>query len=283
MPKSPITTAIIGDNGFTTRRLPISATIPKGFAPIGNRPVVDYVVDELVKAGVTDIYFVIHPYHRDLYERYFLGNELLDRHLESKGKDAERQLLKAMRGRATFHFISRVERYGTAIPPQLVFSEIGRFQECIFMASDDFTLRTDGGSDLADLLEIYDKRGAAGGLLGLELPMETLSDFGVMQVEAEAGTLLLKNMVEKPQHPENMSGKLLANIGKHIIGVPMEPYFKQVKPHPESGEYLIVDVYDAVAKDLEVVVQPATGKYYDVGTMENWLAANEALATKEID
>ncbi|HUC20052.1 MAG TPA: sugar phosphate nucleotidyltransferase, partial [Candidatus Polarisedimenticolaceae bacterium] len=78
MHNSSITTAIIGDNGFTTRRLPISATIPKGFTPIGNRPVVDFIVDELVKVGMKDIYFVIHPYHRDIYERYFLGNDVLD-------------------------------------------------------------------------------------------------------------------------------------------------------------------------------------------------------------
>ncbi len=278
MANLPITTAIIGDNGFTTRRLPISATIPKGFTPIGNRPVVDFIVDELVKVGIKDIYFVIHPYHRDIYERYFLGNGLLDKHLAATHKDVELEALQRMRRRASFHFVTKTERYGTAIPPLLAFEEMGGFRSCIYMASDDFTVRADGGSDVGDLVQLYYSRPAVGALLGLKLPPEQLSKFGVMQVEQDNEVCVLKNLIEKPEHPEELSGTLLANIGKHIIGKEMEPYFNDLKPHPVTGEYFIVDVYAAVAKEHEIVVLPAEGAYYDVGNLDNWVAANAALS-----
>ncbi|HEX7259541.1 MAG TPA: sugar phosphate nucleotidyltransferase [Candidatus Saccharimonadia bacterium] len=283
MSKPPITTAIIGDNGFTTRRLPISATIPKGFTPIGNRPVVDFIVDELVKVGVEDIYFVIHPYHQDIYERYFLGNDLLDKHLAATRKDTDLNMLKALRGRAQFHFVTKTERYGTAIPPLLAFEDMGGFRSCIYMASDDFTYRSDGGSDLVDLVELYASREAVGGLLGLHLPDEMLSKFGVMQVESREDVCFLKNLIEKPEHPEKLEGTLLANIGKHIIGTEMEPYFQNLKAHPVTGEYFIVDVYAAVAREHEVVVLPVKGDYYDVGNLDNWMNVNKALAKIPID
>ena len=55
----PITKAIIPVAGWGTRRLPITKIIEKSMLPVGNRPLVDYSVQELVKAGVTDIYMVI--------------------------------------------------------------------------------------------------------------------------------------------------------------------------------------------------------------------------------
>ncbi len=145
------------------------------------------------------------------------------------------------------------------------------------MASDDFTFRSDGGSDLADLIELYCLRPAVGALMGLKLPRKVLSKFGAMQVEEKNQICVLKDIIEKPEHPEAITGTLLANIGKHIIGKEMEPYFQHLTPHPVTGEFFIVDVYAAAAKEHEIVVLPAKGAYYDVGNITNWLVANTAL------
>lgn len=283
MSKRAVTTAIIGDNGFSTRRLPISATIPKGFTPIGNCPVVDYVVEDLVSAGITDIYFVIHQYHRDIYDRYFIGNEVLDHYLDEKGKTEELNRLQALRARANFHMIDRpapVGKYGTAIPPLMVYEEILSLGTCLYLASDDFTVRSDGGNDIADLLEAFGRhQGAVGALTGYDLPEEVLSNVGVMGLRKSGESWVLRDLIEKPTHPEKLQKPLLANISKHIIGKEMWPYFLKLESNPKQGEYYIVDIYDQLANEgKDIVVYEAKGSYFDVGTLPNWLLANAKLA-----
>lgn len=279
MSKTPITTAIIGTNGYSTRRLPITAAIPKDFTPIGNKPAIDYVVDSLVGAGITDIYFVVHPHHESIYRTYFESYPELDEHLRAKGKTEELALIVGLRERANFHFIPRpvnLDRYGTAIPLLEALDVIGR-KPCVYVSSDDFTVREDGGSDIADLLDAYNHGDVAGALIGVPVPTEKLHSFGVLQVREEGERLFMTGVVEKPEHPEDLPEPHLANISKYVIGEELLPYLDRMKPNAKSGEYVIFEVFaDVDGKKVEVV--PAQGAYYDVGTLENWMVANAKLA-----
>lgn len=282
MKKIPITAAIIGANGYSTRRLPITAAIPKDFTTIGNRPAIDFVVDNLVGAGITDIYFVIHPHHRSLYERYFQHFDDLDQHLRENGKHKELAELRAVRSRANFHFLDSVDskgRYGTVIPLVMALNTLGDISTCLYVSSDDFTIRADGKSDLSDLVNSYHQHpGAAGALLGLDLPLDEIRNYGAIQTATrEDGVMVLKGLIEKPDHPEKLEGRLFANISKHLVGEKMLPYLAN-PPQAANGEYYMVDVYDQVAKDHDVIIQPAKGDYYDIGTGESWLEANVKLA-----
>ncbi|NCU40297.1 hypothetical protein EOL73_00875 [Candidatus Saccharibacteria bacterium] len=80
------TKAIIAVAGYGTRRLPISKAVEKCMVPLLNRPIVDYVVEDCVKAGVKDIYFVVSGDARQL-RNYYERDMELEAYLERKGKN----------------------------------------------------------------------------------------------------------------------------------------------------------------------------------------------------
>lgn len=279
--RSSVTTAIIAASGFNTRRLPAAAAFPKEFMPIGNRPAIDFVIDDLVRASITDIYIVIHPFQRGLFESYFYQYPQLESHLRRKGKTEELDRLKALRARANFHLIeNRVAakgEYGTTVSVREALRELPDLPAYIYTTADDFTYRDDGGSDMADLVAGYEQSGAAAALLGLELPLPQLKTVGVCNVHRESAMNVLRHLVEKPSRPEELPAPRLANISKYLFTAGIRPFIMENRIDEASGEFRITDVIDAFTAEHKVVVVPAAGSYYDVGTLDNWLAANRVL------
>ncbi|HUC87346.1 MAG TPA: sugar phosphate nucleotidyltransferase [Candidatus Saccharimonadales bacterium] len=277
-----ITTAIIPASGFNTRRLPVTAAFPKDFMPIGNRPAIDYLVDDLVRAGITDIYMVVHPFQHDLFERYFHGYEELDHHLQRKHKQVALDELHTLRARASFHFIDNTVTvaggmHGSTVSLRLALEQLSGLDGFIYASADDFTVRSDGGSDMVDLVQAFQSTGADGAVLGMTAPLADLKQMGVFEVRPEAGTPWLKQVVEKPAHPEKLPQPRSANIGKYLFTATIRPFVDQTPPNPANNEYMITDVLNSYVKEHRLVVVPAEGSYYDVGTVKNWLAANQAL------
>jgi UTP--glucose-1-phosphate uridylyltransferase len=86
-----VTTAVIMAAGYGTRMLPVTASIPKVLLPILNRPVVDYVVDDCIAAGITNIIFVINAGSHSLQD-FYSENPSLDAHLNHFDKMAVREV-----------------------------------------------------------------------------------------------------------------------------------------------------------------------------------------------
>ena len=78
--------AIIPVAGWGTRRLPVTKVIKKAMLPIGNRPLVDYVVEDCAKAGIEDIYIVIDEKEFSQVKAYYQDNEKLTNYLVARGK-----------------------------------------------------------------------------------------------------------------------------------------------------------------------------------------------------
>ena len=113
-----ITKAIIPVAGWGTRRLPITKIIEKSMLPVGNRPLVDYSVQELIEAGVTDIYMVISNVEPCQVREFYKDNIALNKYLEDRGKTDRLALAKTLPDNVKIHYISQDPsvRYGTAIP-----------------------------------------------------------------------------------------------------------------------------------------------------------------------
>jgi len=102
-----ITKAIIPVAGWGTRRLPITKIIEKSMLPVGNRPLVDYSVQELIKAGVTDIYMVISNVEPCQVRAFYKDNIALNQYLESRGKTDRLALAKTLPDNVKIHYISQ--------------------------------------------------------------------------------------------------------------------------------------------------------------------------------
>src|SRR5690606_14322531 len=119
MSDKQITRAIIPVAGWGTRRLPITKTIEKCMLPIGNRPLVDYVVQDCLKAGITEIIFIVSEDSTQL-QSYYGDNLALNDYLTRGGKTDKLPLVAPPQG-VTLRYVTQPSgsKYGTAVPVAL--------------------------------------------------------------------------------------------------------------------------------------------------------------------
>jgi UTP--glucose-1-phosphate uridylyltransferase len=267
------TKAIIPVAGYGTRRLPITKAIEKVMLPVGNRPIVDYVVEDCLKAGVTDIIFVVGEQFNQM-QTYFGRNALLEEYLKDKGKTKELEQIVNLAEKAKFHYIVQDQHqpYGTAVPVALCADMIDDDEQVLVLMGDDFVYNRDGSSAVKPLLDAAEQAGTTAAMLTVEVPHEDVHLYGV--VRAENGNY--QEIVEKPNTEDAPSN--LINISKYLFDKTMINYCKQVVKEATDGERYVIDALNRyVANGNRIAVVPAKGDYLDGGTLEGWLHANRVI------
>lgn len=265
-----VTKAIIPVAGWGTRMLPITKSIEKCMLPIGNRPVIDYVVQDVIRAGVTDIYFIVGEQSTQV-QSYYSRNEALERYLERQGKEDKLPLVAPIEG-VNFHYIVQPSdgKYGTAVPVGLVNEYIEDDELVAVIMGDDFLYSGDETNDLARLIEAA---GVTGSMIGVQVPLETVSKYGVLELD-EAGNY--RRIVEKPsveQAPSN-----LINVSKYVLPKAAIEAAATIPINPTRGEYELPDAINAhVAQGGTIKVIEAHGQFLDAGSVEGWLHANNIV------
>ena len=270
--------AIVPVAGWGTRRLPVTKVIEKAMLPIGNRPLVDYVVEDCAKAGIENIYIVIDEKPFSQIRAYYEENEKLNNYLIARGKEDRVQLANTKREGVNIHFFCQKnvdERYGSAEPVAQVVEEFGINEPTAILMGDDFSYNADGSSDLARLAELIETEEDSA-MLATEIPMELVEKFGVLKVEDG----ILTGIYEKPKR-ENAPSNLI-NISKYIMSPKLlqriVKYCRENDFGPKDQEYLITDPIISHIKDGDKIkVMPIQGEYLDGGSLEGWLHANQVI------
>jgi len=266
-----ITKAIIPVAGWGTRRLPITKTIEKCMLPIGNRPLVDYVVQDCLKAGITELIFVVGENSTQLQD-YYGSNDKLNDYLRSNGKDEKLPLVLPPEG-VKFHFVTQPSggKYGTAVPVALVADRIEPGESAVVLMGDDFIWNKDGSSDVTRLIEETPE--GACGLLAAQVELKRGGTFGLI-VRDDAG--FYKEIVDQPLVEDNPPSNL-ANVSKYLLTKEVIDAAAGLSP-AHNGEYQLPDaVNNFVAQGGQVKVVPAQGEYLDGGSVEGWLHANNIV------
>lgn len=279
MPK--ITKAIIPVAGWGTRRLPITKIIEKSMLPVGNRPLVDYSVQELVKAGVKDIYFVISNVEPCQVREFYKDNIALNLYLEARGKNDRLELAKTLPDDVRIHFTSQDPsgKYGTAVPIAMVVEEYNINEPVFVFFGDDFIWNPDGESASESLLKsIKDPTDSA--ILGVEVSKEEMTKYG--EITMEDG--ILKKIIEKPALEDVTSN--LAHVSKFIMSPEllqeMVKYVHENDFGPKDQEYMATDPLETfVEKGGIVRIAPTTGQYLDGGSIDGWVHANNVVCGKK--
>lgn len=277
---SQITKAIIPVAGWGTRRLPITKIIEKSMLPVGNRPLVDYSVQELIAAGVTDIYMVISNVEPCQVREFYSDNYALNKYLEDRGKHDRLKLAKTLPDNVKIHYITQdpASRYGTAVPVAMAAEEYKINEPVFVFMGDDFIWNPDGKSSAEMLLEaVKDEDESA--LVGISSPREALLNGGALTIENE----MVKKIVEKPA-PEQVTG--LASVSKYIISPSlMREIIDYVHSHdfgPMDQEYMITDPFASYIKNGGIMrAAKVDGEYLDGGTLEGWVHANDVVCGKK--
>lgn len=271
-----ITKAIIPVAGWGTRRLPITKIIEKSMLPVGNRPLVDYSVQELVKAGVKDIYFVISNVEPCQVREFYKDNLALNQYLIERGKEDKLEKAKTLPDDVKVHYVSQdpSSKYGTAVPIALAVEEFKIDEPVLVFMGDDFVWNPDGESAASALIKA--SGGKTSAILGVEIPKENVEKYGVLS--AENGNLV--GVVEKPT-PEEAPSNLI-NVSKYIMTPDLlEKIVKYVNEHdfgPTDQEYMVTDPIDEYIKEGGIIkVAPTGGEYLDGGSVEGWLHANNVV------
>lgn len=270
--------AIIPVAGWGTRRLPITKTIEKAMLPIGNRPLVDYVVEDCAKAGIEEIFIVTDEKPFSQIKDYYSNNEQLNNYLIAHGKEERVKLANTSRDGLKINFFCQKnvdEKYGNAMPVAQVVEEFGINEPVAVLMGDDFSYNADGSSDLQRLTEIVadDSESA---MLATEIPHEDVEKYGVLKVDDG----MLSDIYEKPKKEDAPSN--LINISKFIMSPELLQrivrYCHENDFGPQDQEYLITDpIIEHIKAGGKIRVMPIQGEYLDGGSLEGWLHANQVI------
>ena len=271
-----ITKAIIPVAGWGTRRLPITKIIEKSMLPVGNRPLVDYSVQELIEAGVKDIYMVISNVEPCQVQKFYEDNVALNDYLIERGKQDRLALAKTLPDDVTIHYVVQDPsgKYGTAVPVAMVVEE-HKIDEPVFcFMGDDFIWNPNGESSAVSLQKAVQGEDESV-ILGIDHPYEALLNGGALTIENEK----LVKITEKPA-PEQVTG--FASVSKYILSPSLlKEIVEYVKSHdfgPNDQEYMITDPFASfIEKGGTIRVARTEGEYLDGGTVEGWLHANNVV------
>lgn len=272
-----ITKAIIPVAGWGTRRLPITKVIEKSMLPVGNRPLVDYSVQELIEAGVTDIYMVVSNTEPCQVREFYSDNIVLNDYLISRGKADRVALTETLPGHVKIHYIAQDanSKYGTAVPVAMAAEEYSLNEPVIVYMGDDFIWNPDGESAATSLINSLQSE-TDSAILGVEIPKEKVDKYGVLEVQDGK----LTNVVEKPSVEEAPSN--LINVSKYILSADLlQKIVAYVNEHdfgPTDQEYMITDpIYDYIKQGQTMRVASTSGQYLDGGSVEGWVHANNVV------
>jgi UTP--glucose-1-phosphate uridylyltransferase len=278
-----IRTAVIPVAGYGTRRLPITKAIEKCMLPIGDRPVVDYVVADCAAAGIEHVIFVVSETAVQL-QTYYGHNRNLEKYLLEQGKISELELIKGTSRGMAISYVTQSENgpYGTAVPIQLVASHLMGEEAFVVLMGDAFVYRPDNSSELADAVKVYKSEASAHLMLCAEVPKEEAQHYGLVETNEKNQ---LTHFLEKPS-PENIPSPALANLNQLICDVSileqLEAYMASQPPQQNKGEYYLTDVLQKAAETgQDVAVRSIQGEYLDAGNTDSWLKANNRILNEK--
>ncbi len=266
-----ITKAIIPVAGWGTRMLPITKSIEKCMLPVGTRPVIDYVVQDVIKAGVKDIYFVVGEQSTQI-QSFYRTNIALNDYLKRAGKEDKLPLVAPLSG-VDIHFVTQpsVGGYGTSIPVGLCSEFIADDESAIVIMGDQFFLRDDDGSNAADLIELVTRKELSAGLYGVKMPIDTIDS----SIEKDEDDNFVR-IVEKPAPGEAPTD--LQNASFYLFNKQIFEYARTLPANPKRGEFEITDAINAyVAEGGKIAVSAVSGQYMECGSPAGWLKANQVI------
>lgn len=221
--------AVIPAAGRGTRLLPLTKAVPKELLPLGTVPALQFVLEEVHRAGLRDVLLVVHP------EKEALRRYCTPRAAEA-GSPAELFALEALLAELSIHFVVQAEPRGLGDAVRVA-AEAAPGRPLAVLLPDEVYPRL--GDGLERLM------GAPPGELRILLrrvPREETSRFGIVGGEEEGGTVRLRHLVEKPRPEEAPSD--LAIMGRYLLPPAILPHLRALKPGA-GGELQLTDALQA--------------------------------------
>ena len=276
---SKITKALIPAAGFGTRFLPQTKAMPKEMLPIVDKPVIQYVVEEVVASGIETVIIVTGANKRAIEDHFDEPNEELEQMLIEGGKTEALDQIKKISQMADFIYVRQKGPYGNGTPV-LSGEPVIENEPFAVVWGDEFILSEP--PRLKQMIDVHEKYGGIV-ISGVRIERkEDLKRYGIAeieQVEGENNVFKVKKIVEKPEPDEAPSN--LATHGAYILPPEIFNALREVQPG-KGGEIWLIDAINLLqSRGVPVyAVEIKNGKYYDTGNKLEYMKTVVDLALK---
>ena len=273
--------AVIPAAGYGTRFLPATKAMPKEMLPIVDKPVIQYVVEELVEAGIEQI-VIITGWHKRAIEDHFDRHLELEYKLRESGKFEQLDRIKKISEMAEFVYVRQREQRGNGDAILTAKNIIGNEPFIVFWG-DDFILAEP--SRAKQLIAAYEKYDSVilGGIM-TDNPADTKKYAFAKGQEIESGVIRVEELIEKPGIEKKPSN--LAIVSGFVFPPEIFEALEQAGKEIKTGEELVyVDGVNRLRGEGReaYAVEIKGGKYYDCGNVTQYLKTNIELALMQKD
>lgn len=279
--------AVIPVAGFGTRMLPLSKSVPKELLPLANKPVIQYVIEEAIAAGIKHIVLVTHT-QKSAIENYFDINAELNAQLEAKQKGALLEKVNWLPDDVKMTSVRQGKALGLGHAVLCAQPIVGNAPFVVMLPDVvvDPVSANHHTDNLAAMLVSYENSGKSQ-ILVEKVVDEDVHKYGIAElinkndnqnIQANQ-SFPVKGFVEKPKLADAPSN--LAVVGRYVFDGAIFDYLADAKP-TVGGEIQLTDAMDKLIASHGVDVLPMSGKSYDAGDMYSYMKTFMLFAEREL-
>jgi UTP--glucose-1-phosphate uridylyltransferase len=279
MRNSDVKFAVIPCAGHGTRFLPITKGVPKEMCPIVDRPTLDYIVQECIDSGVTDIVLVVSKGKGDI-RRYYQSNPVYEAELRAAGKDKYADMIHEVAHKARFHYVTQHELLGLG-HAVLQAKDIVKDNNFLVCCGDDICTYKDE-APAKQMIDAFKQVGGYAVVGGQKVAHDAINKYGCMDVKNKLGERLyeLHGIIEKPDIDKAPSD--LASLGKWVLPGKIFDILEKT-PRGRGNEIQLTDAIALLLKEEPVFYYDFVGKRYDCGDKLGYLTAIVDIALSRDD
>jgi UTP--glucose-1-phosphate uridylyltransferase len=267
--------AVIPAAGLGTRFLPATKATPKEMLPLVDKPGIQYVVEEAVRAGITDV-LIVTSRAKKTVEDHFDRSPELEGSLERSGKSEAAKAMRAIAEMADVHFVRQHEARGLGHAVGMARQHVGD-EPFVVLLPDD--LMAEDSTLLSDMIAAHERTGTSVVALKQFGP-EEISAYGVVAPTGPAdgsGVVPIGDMVEKPKAADAPSD--LAIMGRYLLTPGIFEFIANLTPGA-GGELQLTDAMRALARVEGFHGVTFDSGRYDTGNKLDWLRATVEVALR---
>lgn len=286
--KKQVKKAMILAGGLGTRFLPATLCLAKELFPIGNKPILMYHIQDLIKAGIDDILIIGNRLKEESFKNFLTPSKVYLDKIESDGKLAMLEEYNDMMSKVKITYVNQDDAtftYNGEVFENSALGERGsaiainagkdwaKDEPFVVLNGDDLCFYLDGKSMTKEVVDIYNATGDIV-VYGKELPREVMYKYSSMVLGDEVangkGAKML-NIIEKPAtgtEPSNIMG-----FCRYVLNAEFFERIFEVNPRG-NGEYNMTDVLQNMAQDGLASMCLFTGTYFDCGSEKGYAEAN---------
>ena len=267
-----ITKAVIPVAGLGTRLLPATKSQPKEMLPIGRKPIVQYVVEELAEAGLNNILFVTGRKKRSIEDHFDFCPELGDKKFDSE-----------FEGKLSFFYIRQTNQNG--LGDAISYAEKFAGSDSFAVALGDSVIRGGSHSSLLNrMMDVHQREKSSATVAFMEVAGDDVRKYGIARPKSRSGaTFEIEKLVEKPLPAEAPSK--LAIAARYVFDPVIFEALKRT-PSGKNGELEITDAMNTLIKMGKKVMGVKLRKdehRYDVGSFESYFKAFLDFALEDLE